>query len=273
MTKNELLDAAIPQVGRMLREAEDLGIKIVRDSSDTKQKHISVWVYRRYDESEREAAPFLLATPVAGHFQLCDEEDKGLSVFKGHRTPSFPLFGIKDYPRRQMWMKNELIKKLKVKSWKGVKFLPALRGEVLHQVSFDLEWDCVKEVSSAVILPPVVHEVLRCGTSKGRGQGMGIIENLWYMRDQGFDDFQPRFYSDEIRTLPKWDIACSYERQHRPWRRQIYLSQRVYQKFKTLNLTDLCDWTPVVIEKASRPGNSEYTPVELEPPKAVWRLV
>jgi hypothetical protein len=182
----------------------------------------------------------------------------GEPVFKSVQHPLAPIFGD-DFSKghnQRVWMLNTLIEDMKVHTWSGVTFLPAQRTDSRHGTKAFAVWEHARELSSAVVLPPVAFGPLKHKWEEGQPVTRDVIRDITGMHDEGFRDFVPRFYAKDWERVSDWDIALSYEQIMGERNRYIYVSQRVYKMFRALDLDHLCDWKPCEIIEGERPKSA-----------------
>jgi hypothetical protein len=222
------------------------------------EKHVMVHRRRVYDEADLKNSPFLYVRRVKEQPTYILVADKlARQAFKSRARPVAEIFGEDDtgYPHR-IWMLTSTIEHLKATKWKGVMFKQALgRDPYVAAASYHV-WEGAKELSSTVVLPPVVRDITRVAIQgKLRPVTHEPVDWIGSLFDEGFNDVLPRFYANELPPLDSWDIAISHEYflQKQKQDRMIFVSQRVRRQLVKAKLDHLLQWTPCGIEPGDRP--------------------
>jgi hypothetical protein len=175
-----------------------------------------VFAHRRgvYNNADLKKAPFLRIRAVEEQPTYVGVADKlARQAFKSRTRPVAKIFREDDtgYPHR-IWILTETISQFKATKWKGVMFKQALGRDPYVEAAGYHVWDGAKELSSTVVLPPVVRDITRIAIQgKLRPVTHEPVDWIIGLYDEGFNDVLPRFYANELPPLDSWDIAISHE--------------------------------------------------------------
>jgi hypothetical protein len=222
-------------------------------------KHIVVHRRRVYTEADLKTSPLLYVRAARRQptYPLFDDKLARLA-FKSRTRPVGQIFGQDDsiVHNHRIWMLTETIQNLKATQWRGVMFKQAMGRDAYVVAAGYHVWEDAKELSSNIVMPPVVRDIQRVPRTAKDGEiTHEPIDWICSMRDQGFQDVLPRFYANELPPLESWDIAISHEyflpKQKQD--RMIFVSQRVRRQLIKAKLDHLLQWTPCGIEPGPRP--------------------